>query len=168
MSVSSPPVTTDPNETRSGHTQQAHPQIERPPDVPPAPAGRAKLLIGIALLILLIGGTITFLNRRSEANALAKETEAVAIPTVAVVQPKAEPGNEELVLPGNLLAFEESPIFARTNGYLLRWYKDIGSHVSKRRTAGGDRHSRSRSGTVAGPRRPGADQRGAGSGEDLR
>jgi membrane fusion protein, multidrug efflux system len=136
MSVPSPPVTTDPNETRSGHTQQAqsqqaHPQIERPPDVPPAPTGRAKLLVGIALLILLIAGAITFLNRRSEANALAKETEAVAIPTVAVVQPKSESGNDELVLPGNLLAFEESPIFARTNGYLLRWYKDIGSHVQK-------------------------------------
>jgi len=35
------------------------------------------------------------------------------------------------VLPGNLQAFEESPIFARTNGYLLRWYKDIGSKIQK-------------------------------------
>jgi RND family efflux transporter MFP subunit len=110
---------------------QHHPGIERPPDVPPAPTGRAKLLIGVALLVLLIAGIITFVDRRSEGNALAKETEMVAIPTVAVVQPHAETGNDELVLPGNLLAFEESPIFARTNGYLLRWYKDIGSHVKK-------------------------------------
>jgi RND family efflux transporter MFP subunit len=36
-----------------------------------------------------------------------------------------------LILPGNLQAFEESPIFARTNGYLLRWNKDIGSKVHK-------------------------------------
>ena len=35
------------------------------------------------------------------------------------------------MLPGNLLAFIESPIFARTNGYLLRWYKDIGSQVKQ-------------------------------------
>jgi membrane fusion protein, multidrug efflux system len=47
------------------------------------------------------------------------------------VQPTTEPGNDELVLPANLQAFEESPIFARTNGYLLRWYKDIGSKVEK-------------------------------------
>ncbi len=131
MSVQSPPITTDPHEIQSSSPQHVHPQIERPPDAPPAPAGRGKLLVGVALLILLIAGAITFLNRRSESNALAKETEAVAIPTVAVVQPHAESGNDELVLPGNLLAFEESPIFARTNGYLLRWYKDIGSHVQK-------------------------------------
>jgi membrane fusion protein, multidrug efflux system len=130
MSVQSPPVRTDPNDMQSASPQH-HPGIERPPDVPPAPTGRAKLLIGVALLVLLIAGIITFVDRRSEGNALAKETEMVAIPTVAVVQPHAETGNDELVLPGNLLAFEESPIFARTNGYLLRWYKDIGSHVKK-------------------------------------
>jgi RND family efflux transporter MFP subunit len=71
------------------------------------------------------------LNRNTEANALAKESEATAIPTVAVVHPQSEAGNDELILPGNLQAFEESPIFARTNGYLLRWYKDIGSKVEK-------------------------------------
>ncbi len=48
-----------------------------------------------------------------------------------MVQPASEPGNDELVLPGNLQAFEESPIFARTNGYLLRWYKDMGSKIQK-------------------------------------
>lgn len=131
MSVQSPLVTTDPNEIQSSSPQHVHPQIERPPDAPPASAGRGKLLVAVALLVLLVAGAITFLNRRSESNALAKETEAVAIPTVAVVQPHVESGNDELVLPGNLLAFEESPIFARTNGYLLRWYKDIGSHVQK-------------------------------------
>jgi len=126
-----PPATTEPNETHPAHPQHVHPDIERPPDLAPAPAGRAKLLVGVALLVLLIAGAITFLNRRSETNALAKETEAVSIPTVAVVQPQTEPGNDELVLPGNLQAYIESPIFARTNGYLLRWYKDIGSQVQK-------------------------------------
>jgi len=123
-----PPVTSEPNETQPEHPQH-HPDIVRPPDLAPAPAGRGKLLVAVALLVLLIGGAITFLNRRSESNALAKETEAVSVPTVAVVQPQTEPGNDELVLPGNLQAYIESPIFARTNGYLLRWYKDIGSQV---------------------------------------
>jgi len=108
-----------------------HPEIDRPPDLPPAPPGRATILAGAVLLVLLTAGAVTFLARRGEADALAKETEAVSIPTVAVVQPKVEPGNDELVLPGNLQAFEESPIFARTNGYLVRWYKDIGSQIRK-------------------------------------
>jgi membrane fusion protein, multidrug efflux system len=125
-----PPVT-ERNESYPAQPQHAHPEIERPPDRSPAPASRAKLLVAVALLILLIAGAITFLNRRSETNALAKETEEVSVPTVAVVQPQTEPGNDELVLPGNLQAYIESPIFARTNGYLLRWYKDIGSQVQK-------------------------------------
>lgn len=100
-------------------------------DPGPAPAGQAKILMGAVLLVLITAGAVTFFNRSSEADALAKETEAVSIPTVAVVQPQSEPGNDELVLPGNLQAFEESPIFARTNGYLLRWTKDIGSKVKK-------------------------------------
>jgi multidrug efflux system membrane fusion protein len=126
MSVQSPPVTTQQNET-----QRVGPENGRPRDPGPAPAGRAKILVGAVLLVLITAGVVTFLNRKSESDALAKETEAVSIPTVAVVQPQAEPGNDELVLPGNLQAFEESPIFARTNGYLLRWYKDIGSKIQK-------------------------------------
>jgi membrane fusion protein, multidrug efflux system len=126
MSVQSPPVTTQQNETNPVRSENS-----RPRDPGPAPAGRAKILVGAVLLVLITAGVVTFLNRKSESDALAKETEAVSIPTVAVVQPQAEPGNDELVLPGNLQAFEESPIFARTNGYLLRWYKDIGSKIQK-------------------------------------
>lgn len=106
-------------------------QEPHPPALPPAPVGRARTLIGAVLLVLITAGLVTFLSRKNEADALAKETEAISVPTVAVVQPQAEPGNDELVLPGNLQAFTESPIFARTNGYLVRWYKDIGSKIQK-------------------------------------
>jgi len=126
-----PPVTSEESQPYSAPPQHVHPEIEQPPDRPPAPASRAKLLVGTALLVLLIAGVITFVDRRSESNALAKETEVDSVPTVAVVQPQTEPGNDELVLPGNLQAYIESPIFARTNGYLLRWYKDMGSKVEK-------------------------------------
>jgi membrane fusion protein, multidrug efflux system len=130
MSVQSPPVTTPQHETQS-RPDDMRPGNSRPHDPGPAPAGRAKILVGAMLLVLITAGAVTFLNRKSESDALAKETEAVSVPTVAVVQPQAEPGNDELVLPGNLQAFAESPIFARTNGYLLRWYKDIGSKIQK-------------------------------------
>jgi membrane fusion protein, multidrug efflux system len=130
MSVQTPPVTTPQHETQS-RPDDMRPGNIRPHDPGPAPAGRAKILVGAMLLVLITAGAVTFLNRKSESDALAKETEAVSVPTVAVVQPQAEPGNDELVLPGNLQAFAESPIFARTNGYLLRWYKDIGSKIQK-------------------------------------
>jgi len=131
MPVQPPPVAAQQNETQRGRPDDVGPENNRPHDVGPAPAGRAKILVGAVLLVLITAGVVTFLNRKSESDALAKETEAVSVPTVAVVQPQAEPGNDELVLPGNLQAFEESPIFARTNGYLLRWYKDIGSKIQK-------------------------------------
>jgi len=86
----------------------------------------------IVIAILLIAGAVVTLGLRlGEKRALAKETEELAIPTVVVVQPKAEPPQQELVLPSTLEAFTESPIYARTNGYLAKWYKDIGSRVSK-------------------------------------
>lgn len=126
MSVQTPPLPTQPNDAHPGH-----PSIEPPPERGAAPAGRGKILIGAALLVLVTAGAVTLLDRNSQSDALAKETEAISVPTVAVVQPQTEAGNDELILPGNLQAFEESPIFARTNGYLLHWNKDIGSKIEK-------------------------------------
>ena len=131
MPIQPPPVTTPQNEAPQNETEAVRPDEYRPSATGQAPAGRGKILIGAALLVLITAGAVTFLNKKSETDALAKETEAVSVPTVAVVQPQSEPGNDELVLPGNLQAFEESPIFARTNGYLLRWYKDMGSKIQK-------------------------------------
>ena len=110
--------------------RQTH-AIEPPPEIPPASPRRALMVVGVALLILLVAGAITLISRASHEQALAKETEQQTIPTVAVVHPLAEKPDEELVLPGSLQAFEESPIYARTNGYLVRWYKDIGSRVKE-------------------------------------
>jgi multidrug efflux system membrane fusion protein len=107
------------------------PEITPPPKLPPAPPRKALLLIGLVLLLLVVGGLITMLLRIRSSRVLADETERESIPTVAVVHPTAEKPDEELVLPGSLQAFEESPVFARTNGYLLRWYKDMGSRVKQ-------------------------------------
>lgn len=113
------------------HSKHQHPHVERPPELPPAPPRKALRFIAVALLVLLIAGGLTLMSRTSHDRALAKETERSAVPSVAVVHPLAEKPDEELVLPGSLQAFKESPIFARTNGYLVRWYKDIGSQVKK-------------------------------------
>ena len=113
---------------RSRHQTQA---IEPPPEVAPAPPRRALMVVGVALLVMIVAGAITLISRASHERALAKETEQQTIPTVAVVHPLAEKPDEELVLPGTLQAYEESPIYARTSGYLVRWYKDIGSRVNE-------------------------------------
>ena len=107
------------------------PEITPPPKLPPAPPRTALLLIGLVLLLLVIGGVIAMLIRIHDDHVLANETERESIPTVAVIHPTAENPDEDVVLPGTLQAYEESPIYARTNGYLLRWYKDIGSHITK-------------------------------------
>ena len=87
-------------------------------------------LVGIAVVLVIIG-IFTLLQRREQYNALAKETEKSAIPTVAVIHPTVEPSQEDLVLPSTLQAYVESPIYARTTGYVKKWYHDIGSHVQK-------------------------------------
>jgi RND family efflux transporter MFP subunit len=88
------------------------------------------VLVVVAVLLVVVGG-ITLLMRRSQYKALAKETETLAVPTVSVVHPIAESDSEDLVLPSTLQAYVESPIYARTNGYLKKWYHDIGSRVNK-------------------------------------
>jgi membrane fusion protein, multidrug efflux system len=107
------------------------PSIQRPPELPPAPPRKALTIVAVLLLVLLVAGGITLLARATHERALAKETEIETVPTVAVVNPTPEKPDEDLILPGSLLAYEDSPIYARTNGYLVRWYKDIGSRVEK-------------------------------------
>lgn len=113
------------------HTREQRAEIARPPEVPPAPPRKAMLLAGVVLVVLVIAGSFTLLERFQQSRALARETERAAIPAVAVTRPTAETPDEELVLPGSLQAYIESPIYARTNGYLIAWYKDIGSRVKK-------------------------------------
>jgi membrane fusion protein, multidrug efflux system len=106
-------------------------EITPPPKLAPAPPRRALLFIGVVVLVLVVAGVAAMLMRIHDSHVLADETEQNAVPTVAVVHPTAEKPDEELVLPGTLQAYIESPIYARTNGYLVRWYKDIGSHIKQ-------------------------------------
>jgi RND family efflux transporter MFP subunit len=85
----------------------------------------------VIVVALVIVGAIVMVQRRSQFQALAKDTDALAVPTVAIIHPMPEDGAEDLVLPGTLQAYVESPIYARTNGYLRKWYHDIGSRVNK-------------------------------------
>src|SRR5262245_36996836 len=60
-----------------------------------------------------------------------RDTRSLAVPVVSVVRPRRAPAVTDLVLPGSVQGFRETPIFARTSGYLRRWYADIGTRVKK-------------------------------------
>jgi len=86
---------------------------------------------GIALILvaaLLISGIRSRVKART---ALDTETTQAALTAVSVVSPKQTTPAEEIILPGNVQPYISSPIYARTNGYLKKWYFDIGSHVKQ-------------------------------------
>lgn len=102
-----------------------------PQNPPPARRSGFYLFLALVVVVLVLLGAFTLIERRSQYEALAKETESLAVPTVTVIHPTAVPGEEDLVLPGTLQAYVESPIYARTSGYLKKWYRDIGSRVAR-------------------------------------
>ena len=97
------------------------------------PAGRGQLLkwFVVLFLVFLVLGIYSFAQKRSSHQVLAQQTIRMAVPYVAVIHAASLSGNSDLILPGNIQSYVESPIYARTNGYLKKWYKDIGSHVAQ-------------------------------------
>jgi RND family efflux transporter MFP subunit len=82
----------------------------------------------IAVAALLISG---IWSRVKAGATLRAETAQAALPAVSVVTPKRTAPADEIILPGNVQPFITSPIYSRTNGYLKRWYFDIGAHVKQ-------------------------------------
>jgi RND family efflux transporter MFP subunit len=85
--------------------------------------------IAVALLGVAIYGGIR--NRATAEASLAVETMQDSIPIVDVVHPQGNAPDEMLTLPGQTVAFTNTPIYARTSGYLTHWYFDIGAHVGQ-------------------------------------
>jgi len=89
-------------------------------------------IVTIAMLVLLaLGAGRTVFSRMSNAQALEEGASERARQYVKVTLPKASAAGQTLVLPGTLQGFVQSPISARASGYLMRWYKDIGSRVNQ-------------------------------------
>jgi len=82
----------------------------------------------LAVATLLVSGIWSRVRARTTLNA---ETAQAALPAVSVVSPKQTAPADEIILPGNVQPFITSPLYARTNGYLKKWYFDIGAHVKK-------------------------------------
>ncbi len=95
-------------------------------------AGRMRWLLMLIVLLIVAGIVIAGIVPRRRAHAaLVNTTNQLAVPSVVVMQPRRGAPQTEIVLPGTIEAFVDSPIYSRTDGYLKDWYFDIGAHVKK-------------------------------------
>lgn len=98
---------------------------------PHSPGSAATRVVMLLLMVVIVAMVVIWgISSRRGANAqLSQETKDLAIPTVSVIHPKLGAPQQEIVLPGDMQPFTDTPIFARTNGYLKKWYADIGANV---------------------------------------
>ena len=101
------------------------------------PARRARrpwlglLGFGLIAVVLALGIYFEIRDRGTAEAGLAQSTEESAVETVNTVSPDAGAPTEEIVLPGNTQPYTDTPIYARTSGYLKSWRFDIGAHVKQ-------------------------------------
>ena len=95
--------------------------------------GRVRILLGLLIVLAIAAAlVVTGIQPRIKAReVLRDQVNASAVPHLTVFRPTQQAPSEEVVLPGNIQAFSDAPIYARTNGYLKRWYFDIGAHVKR-------------------------------------
>jgi RND family efflux transporter MFP subunit len=98
---------------------------------PPTPGGNVTRVVMLLLIVVVVALVVLWgISSRRQANAqLSVETHDLAIPTVSVIHPKLGAPQQEIVIPGDMQPYTDAPIFARTNGYLKKWYADIGANV---------------------------------------
>jgi len=104
---------TDPHEAKLGAVRRA---------------AKAGLLVALVFAVL---GARAIWDRSSQANALEQSAADHTAQYVTAINPKAENARQIVTLPGTLMGYTESPIYARSTGYLAHWYKDIGDQVKQ-------------------------------------
>jgi membrane fusion protein, multidrug efflux system len=97
----------------------------------PPKTRRVLLLIGVLAIGAATLAASGIIDRAKSRQEVATWTDAQTIPTVRIVRPERGPGEQELVLPGNVAAFNTGSLFARASGYITAWEKDIGAHVAR-------------------------------------
>jgi len=104
-----------------------------PPSNVGTPQRPLRRWLGVAIALIVVAALLVsgILSRVRARTALKAETAQVALTAVSVVSPKQTAPAEEIILPGNVQPFITSPIYARTNGYLRKWYVDIGGRVKQ-------------------------------------
>ena len=120
------------NQTEQHEQPQApggeHGHAPKPPALSPHKTLIGLILLGIVFAVVAIAGIVPRVRARTR---LQQAADAQAAPDVLALPPGVGKPNAEIVLPGNMYAYTDSPIYARTSGYLDKWYFDIGAHVRK-------------------------------------
>lgn len=116
--------------TKPNPQQASHDVISAPDQKPISPRAAVIGIVIVALVALLLAG-LGILSRHRADTVLADRTQELAPPTVNVAPARTGQPVESFVLPGNVTAYTDSPIYARTDGYLVHWYYDIGAKVKK-------------------------------------
>lgn len=137
MSTDNTDINTDMTKPSSEHAVLSHQPIAPHPDpshaLPPpqrVPAGVRIAMIVIALVVLA-GVAYRLIGRAVDERHLERATKSNAISTVSVTAPTISGLGSEIALPGNTQAFDDTPIYARTSGYLKQWFVNIGQHVTE-------------------------------------
>jgi RND family efflux transporter MFP subunit len=102
--------------------------------VPTARRGESKTYfrVGLAVALIALAALVWLVHSRHQATAaLSMQTETDGVLAVTTALPQPNGSATEVVLPGNLQANYQAPIYARTSGYVRRWYVDIGAKVHK-------------------------------------
>src|ERR1700739_3166389 len=108
------------------------PDIEATKTVRESQKSRRRWLVPVIVAGIFAGLLVSGIRSRvRDRQTLRATTDELAVPSVAVVKPKLGATADEIILPGNIQPFISSPIYARTDGYLRKWYFDIGAHVKK-------------------------------------
>ncbi len=105
-------------------------------DAHAAPPARTLTRAGITLMVAPFAVAAAVLAivlpaRLSAQSALAAETGSLNMLTVSVTHPTRAAGTQDVELPATVSADIDTPIHARTSGYLKRWLVDIGTPVKK-------------------------------------
>ena len=112
-----------------------NPEVSREPGLktaqPPAPAPRIRLVLIVIAVVAILAAALGIVSRMRARTALKDDTRRTAAPTVSVIRPEPGAPAQELILPASVQAFIDAPIYARTNGYLRKWYADMGARVRK-------------------------------------
>src|SRR6202162_2603076 len=109
----------------------SHPSPVPTPEAttPRSNRGRRRVALMVLAVVVLLALIVGIWPRFYAHKALQAQTTALAVPTVQVTKPEPAPPNTELILPADIQAEQQTPIYARTNGYLKNWYVDIGARV---------------------------------------
>src|ERR1700760_3989629 len=118
-------------ERRVEQPQAANEAPGVPPHAPPLSGRIALLLIVVLLLVAVVIVVAGIVPRVRARTTLKDQTDALAAPTVIAIPPKPGTTGQELILPANIYAWSDASLFARTDGYLSKWFFDIGAHVRK-------------------------------------